>query len=98
VSSVPSSELEKRPARADLARQPVQTPDPHDEPSVEWGWHGTLPKGAQIAGWLVVILCFAMFIGNQVGHVEDIFLGLTGVIMILILLLTARRHRRTWRR
>jgi hypothetical protein len=92
VSSVPSSELEKRPA------QPVQTPDPHDEPSVEWGWHGTLPKGAQIAGWAVAILCFAMFIGNQVGHVEDIFLALTGVIMILLLLLTARRHRRAWRR
>jgi Protein of unknown function (DUF2631) len=85
---VPSSEV---------AKQPVQTPDPHDEPSVEWGWHGTLPKGAQIAGWAVAILMFALFIGNQVGHVQDFYLGLTGVVMIVILLLTARRRRRARR-
>jgi predicted lipid-binding transport protein (Tim44 family) len=89
VSPVPSSDLEKR---------PVQTPDPHDEPSVEWGWHGTLPKGTMIAGWLVAILMFGLFIGNQVGHIEDFYLGLTGVVMIVLLLLSARRRRRAWRR
>jgi LPXTG-motif cell wall-anchored protein len=97
VSSVPSSELEKRTGQA-LEKQPVQDPDPHDEPSVEWGWHGTLPRGARIGGWTVAILMFAMFIGNQTGHVEDYFLGLTGVVMIVILLLSARRRRRSWRR
>jgi Protein of unknown function (DUF2631) len=89
VASVPPSEVEK---------QPVRTPDPHDEPSVDWGWHGTLPRGAQIAGWFVVIALLGMLIGNQVGHVEDIYLVLTAVIMAGILLLSARRHRRSWRR
>jgi predicted lipid-binding transport protein (Tim44 family) len=86
---VPSSELEKR---------PVQTPDPHDEPSAEWGWHGTLPRGARIGGIFIVIAMFGMLIGNQIGHVEDIFLVLTGLIMISILLLSARRRRSSWRR
>jgi predicted lipid-binding transport protein (Tim44 family) len=82
---VPSSEVEKH---------PVQTPDPHDEPSVGWGWHGTLPRGAQLGGWFVAILMFGLFIGNQVGHVQDFYLGLTGVVMIFLLLTSARRRRR----
>ena len=85
---MPSAELEKR---------PVQTPDPHDEPSVEWGWHGTLPNGARIGGIFVTLVLFGMFIGNQQGHVEDVFLGLTGVLFIGLLLLSMRR-RRQWRR
>lgn len=86
---MPSSELEKR---------PVQTPDPHDEPSVGWGWHGTLPRGAQIGGWFAVIALFGMLIGNQTGHVEDFYLVIAGVIMIFLLLMAARRRRRSWRR
>jgi predicted lipid-binding transport protein (Tim44 family) len=86
---VPSSELEKR---------PVRTPDPLDEPSAEWGWHGSLPKGALFGGIFVAIAMFGMLIGNQVGHVEDFYLVITGLIMITLLLLTARRKRRSWRR
>lgn len=85
---MPSAELEKR---------PVQTPNPHDEPSVEWGWHGTLPTGARIGGIFVVIAMFGMFIGNQQGHVEDIFLGLTGVLFLGLLLLSMRRRRQSRR-
>jgi LPXTG-motif cell wall-anchored protein len=89
VSSVPSSELEKR---------PVQTPDPQDEPSAEWGWHGTLPNGARLGGIFVVLVLFGMLIGNQTGHVEDFYLIISGVIMIVLLLLSGRRRRRAWRR
>jgi hypothetical protein len=85
---VPSAELEKR---------PVQTPDPHDEPSAEWGWHGTLPTGARIGGIFVIIAMFGMFIGNQQGHVEDIFLGLTGLLFLGLLLLSMRRRRQSRR-
>jgi hypothetical protein len=86
---VPSSELEKH---------SVQAPDPHDEPSVEWGWHGTLPRGAQIAGWFVAIAMFGMLIGNQQGHVEDFYLVIVGILMIFLLLTSVRRRRRAWRR
>ena len=58
-----SSELDKRPAV-----------DPHEEPSHEWGWHGTLPKGTRIAGWLSAGFCFLMLIGNHHGQTENIYL------------------------
>ena len=36
--------------------------DPHDEPSVEWGWHGSFPKATRIMGWLTAAVMFLMFI------------------------------------
>lgn len=89
MPSSPSSELEK---------VPVQTPDPHDEPSVEWGWHGQLHRGATIMGWFVIIALFGMLIGNQQGHTEDIYLIVFGVFMIFLQLVTMRRRRSHWRR
>ena len=80
-----------------MAKQLVQTPDPHDEPSVGWGWHGTLPKGAQISGWFVTVVLFAMLIGNQVGHVEDFYLIIAGIIMAFLLIMSSRRRRRARR-
>jgi hypothetical protein len=89
VADVSSTELEKR---------PVQHPDPHDEPSVGWGWHGTLPKGTMIGGVVITLVMFGMLIGNQVGHVEDFYLVIAGVVLIFLLLLAARRRRNAWRR
>jgi hypothetical protein len=89
VAGVPSAELEKH---------PVRTPDPYEEPSVDWGWHGSFKVGTQIWGWFVVIACFGMFIGNQIGHIEDIFLGLTGLITLFLLLRDIKKRRTAWRR
>jgi hypothetical protein len=93
-----SSELQQRTTHAELSKEPVVVPDPHDEPSVEWGWHGTLPNGALIGGIAVTLILFGMFIGNQTGHVELYYLGLTGVVMLLLVARSVRRRRRSaWR-
>jgi hypothetical protein len=84
-------------ASAEVEKRPVQTPDPHDEPSVEWGWHGTLPKGTHLAGWFVVLVLFGMLIGNQIGHVEDFYLVIAGVVVAFLLLMSTRRRRRARR-
>lgn len=86
---MPSTELEKAPER---------TPATVDEPSAEWGWHGQLHKGALIGGWFVVIAMFGMLIGNQTGHVEDVWLVLFGILMIFLQVQTMRRRRNRWRR
>ena len=87
-----STELEKQ------EHHPVVTPDPHDEPSVEWGWHGEFRLGTRIWGWFIVVACFGMFIGNQIGHVEDIYLGLVGLITLGLLLLDIKKRRTAWRK
>ncbi|MCP2165414.1 DUF2631 domain-containing protein [Goodfellowiella coeruleoviolacea] len=87
--NVATSELDKRPAR---------TVDPHDEPSAEWGWHGTFPRGIQIAGWLSTIFCFLMLIGNHHGRTEDIWLIGVGVAMAIGLIYLRARRRTAWRR
>jgi Protein of unknown function (DUF2631) len=88
VATVPSSQLEK----------PTTNVDPEDEPSAEWGWHGKLPKGAMIAGWVVAIILFCMLIGNQQGHVEDIYLIIFGALMVLLQVGAIVRRRNSWRR
>ncbi|GAA3461819.1 DUF2631 domain-containing protein [Saccharothrix longispora] len=82
-----SSELDKRPA-VDL----------HDEPSAEWGWHGTFPKGIKIAGWLSTLSVFAMLIGNHHGRTEDLWVVLIGVAMAAGLIWLQVRSRTPWRR
>ncbi|KAA2258523.1 DUF2631 domain-containing protein [Solihabitans fulvus] len=75
-----------------------QTVDPHEEPSVDWGWHGSFPRGTRIAGWLSAAICFVMLIGNHHGHVEDIWLIFIGSVIVLALLRDQVKRRTSWRR
>nr|WP_245607001.1 DUF2631 domain-containing protein [Pseudonocardia spinosispora] len=85
----------------DVAKRDDHSPatvDPQDEPSAEWGWHGSFPKGALIMGWVSAVIILLMLIGNHEGRVEDIWLVGTGVVMILLLIRHSIRARRSWRR
>lgn len=85
-------------AKKELEKRPFTEVSPADEPSAEWGWHGTLPKGALIGGVFVAVACFGMLIGNQTGHIEDIYLVVSGLIMIGLLVYRQVRKRTAWRR
>ena len=80
----------------ELAQRP--TVDPHDEPSVEWGWHGGFPRGMMIAGWAVVVILLLFTIGNHEGHIEDIWLVATAVVIAFSLVMRTIRKRHAWRR
>lgn len=80
----------------ELAQHPAV--DPEEEPSVEWGWHGSFPKGMIIAGWVSVAIIFTMLIGNHTGRTEDLWLVGTGVAMAAGLILHTVRTRNAWRR
>lgn len=60
--------------------------EPADAPSARFGWHGVATKTFYIAGWFVVVALFAMFIGNHIGHVEDLWLAGTAVVVAAFLL------------
>jgi hypothetical protein len=94
VAAVASTDLERHSGH-EVATNGVS---PQDEPSAEWGWHGSFPLGRQIAGWFAALACFAMLNGNQIGHVEDIYLVIAGVILVGLLIWDLSKRRNPWRR
>ncbi len=88
----------------DLAKQEESAPvlyngvDPADEPSAEWGWHGSFPRGELIAGWFSVAAMLLMLIGNHQGKVEDIWLIAIAAIMAYALAMRTIKQRHNWRR
>jgi len=76
----------------------VKTVDPRDEPSAEWGWHGSFPKATRIAGWFTTIVMFLLMINNHENNTENVWLIGTGLGLIVLLLIDHRRSRNAWRR
>ncbi|MGQ0773294.1 MAG: DUF2631 domain-containing protein [Pseudonocardiales bacterium] len=67
------------------------------EPSAQWGWHGTFPKATAIAGWITAIAMFAMLIGNHTSYVEDVWLIALGTLLVIMLIgghINQRRSKR----
>jgi hypothetical protein len=89
---VANKSLEKR-RKADAS-----TVDPRDEPSAEWGWHGTFPKATRIAGWISAIVLFVMIYNNHENNTENVWLVGLGLAIIILLLIDLRRRRTAWRR
>jgi hypothetical protein len=84
---VASKTVDKRPAV-----------DPHDEPSVEWGWHGTFPKAIRIAGWFSAVALLLMLHGNHHGNTENVWLVGLALLLIFGLLRDLRKQRTAWRK
>jgi len=71
--------------------------DGAQEPSAEWGWHGTFPRATAIAGWFTAIAMFAMLIGNHTSYVEDVWLIALGTLLVIMLIgghINQRRSKR----
>ncbi len=74
------------------------TVDPQDEPSAEWGWHASFPKGKAIAGWFTVFALLIMIIGNHQGRTENIWLIGSAALLAFMLIRQSVRERKAWRR
>lgn len=72
--------------------------DPVDEPSAEWGWHGSFPRGTVIGGVITIILCAAFFIGPYQSHTQYLWLGGTIIVIIGGIVAQVIRKRNAWRR
>lgn len=59
--------------------------DLNEEPSAEWGWHGSFPVAGPIAGWFTAFALFAMLIGNNEGQISSAFLVGFGTILVAML-------------
>jgi hypothetical protein len=76
----------------------VKTVDPRDEPSAEWGWHGSFPKASRIAGWFSAIVLLVMIYNNHENDTENVWLIGIAAALVLALLIDLRRQRTAWRR
>lgn len=93
-------------ARNDAADKPARIVDPADEPSAEWGWHGSFPKATQVGGWVAVIALLGMLFGNHQGILSggghlaeaDIWLIAIALLLAIGLLISMARQRKAWRR
>ena len=90
MSAASSSELDKRSA--------AHAVDPVDEPSAEWGWHGTFPRATRVAGWISAAILLLMLIGNHQGHIEDVWLVAIALCIIAGLIYDQIKRRTAWRR
>ena len=85
-------------ARTSRRAAPQAGVDPRDEPSAEWGWHGSFPNGTRIAGVVVAILLLVLLIGPYQTHLQDFWLiPITLGILVLVVRGTVKR-RNDWRK
>ena len=72
--------------------------DPQDEPSAEWGWHGSFPRGTVVSGVVSIILLVLFVIGPYQSRTQDLWL--IGIALLLAGLIVRQvvARRRAWRR
>ncbi|MFR9805684.1 DUF2631 domain-containing protein [Pseudonocardia sp. RS010] len=71
--------------------------DPADEPSAEWGWHGTFPKATSIAGIVVAIVLCLLLIGHSTSVTEILFTVIPAAVIFFGVLYGNLRRRKDWR-
>ena len=96
--SVDNKPAQRDPVQRDPAPRAIdpQGPAANEEPSVEWGWHGSFPRAKRIAGWSTAAAMFFMLIGNHESNVENWWLIALGTGLVL-LLLGEHLNRSPWR-
>jgi hypothetical protein len=72
--------------------------DPQDEPSAEWGWHGSFPKGKVVGGVVSIILLLVFAIGPYQSRTQDLWLIGTALLLAFLLVRQVVARRNSWRR
>ena len=78
-------------------RDAVATVDPVVEPSAKWGWHQHFPRAALVLGGLVAIITLAMLWNSHANGTEILYVIGTALVLLLLVVLSVRRRRRSWR-
>lgn len=68
------------------------------DPTSEWGWNGSFPRGGMIAGVFTIVALLAMLIGNHTGKIEDLYLVGIALLLVLGVVISVRNKRNAWRR
>lgn len=72
--------------------------DPHDEPGLEWGWHGSFPNATRIAGVVTAILILVMMLGPYQTRLQDFWMVPIGLGLLALIVYGTVKRRNDWRK
>jgi hypothetical protein len=72
--------------------------DPLDEPSAEWGWHGSFPNGMRIAGVVVAIVLLLLLLGPYQTHLQDFWMIPIALGILALIVRGTVKRRNAWRK
>jgi Protein of unknown function (DUF2631) len=72
--------------------------DPLDEPSAEWGWHGSFPNGMRIAGVVVAIVLLLLLLGPYQTHLQDLWMIPIALGILALIVRGTVKRRNAWRK
>ncbi len=80
----------------ELAKRPAV--DPQDEPSAEWGWHGSFPRAKIVAGVLTIIVLVVFIFGDYQSRTQDLWLIGIALVLAAMIVRQVVASRHSWRR
>ena len=80
----------------ELARRPAV--DPQDEPSAEWGWHGSFPRAKTVAGAVTIVILIVLSFGPYQSRTQDLWLYGTALLILALMVRQVAARRHAWRR
>ena len=72
--------------------------DPRDEPSAEWGWHGSFPNATRIAGVVVAILLLLLLLGPYQVRLQDFWMIPIALGILVFVVRGTIKRRNAWRK
>ncbi|SDO26520.1 Protein of unknown function [Klenkia soli] len=63
----------------------------------DWGWHGETGRKGRIGVFFAALVLFSMQFTNHEGNVENIWLNVIAVGLLVILVWDWRRRKNAWR-
>jgi hypothetical protein len=85
-----------QPGREEGIVRSDEHPVEHERPE-EWGWHGEMGKWGRRLTVIPIAFLELMIFGNHRGKLEDIWLIGFALLMVLLLVVDARRRKNAWR-
>jgi len=94
--AVSETQRVNQPGREEAVVRVGDHPVEHERPE-DWGWHGEMGKWGRRTWWIAPLVILAYLAGNHEGKVEDIYLVVFAVLMVVVFLFDRARRKNAWR-
>ena len=91
-----SARVIEQPNREEAIVRAGETPVTHERPE-DVGWHCDAGKAGRSAGVVIIVCLLVMIMGNHTGHVEDLWLIGSALLIAISLICDSRRRKNAWR-